>query len=159
MEWLGLILLYMISGFMKKRQQNLRRHEIESDPEWENPVEIPIEESGTKFDEVMRSLFDQGDLLVSDSSVQKDYYEIEDELDDIIENSDEIDTSSIDEQEQEQEFEDNIYHSKLSERSEQHYGNKWQKKTNLRKQLFESKKSLKKGIIIKEILDKPLALR
>ena len=159
MEWLGLILLYMISGFMKKRQQNLRRREIESDPEWENPVEIPIEESGTKFDEVMRSLFDQGDLLVSDSSVQKDYYEIEDELDDIIENSDEIDTSSIDEQEQEQEFEDSIYHSKLSERSEQHYGNKWQKKTNLRKQLFESKESLKKGIIIKEILDKPLALR
>ena len=157
MEWLGLILLYMISGFMKKRQQNRRRREIESDPEWETSEEMPIEESGTKFDEVMRSLFDQGDLLVSDSSVQKDYYEIEDELDDIIENSDEIDISSIDEKEQE--FEDNIYHSKLSERSEQHYGNKWQKKINLRKQLFESKQSLKKGIIIKEILDKPLALR
>ena len=36
MEWLGVLLLYLISGFMKKRQQNSKRREIESDPEWDS---------------------------------------------------------------------------------------------------------------------------
>ena len=36
MEWLGVLLLYLISGFMKKRQQNIKRREIESDPEWDS---------------------------------------------------------------------------------------------------------------------------
>ena len=52
-----------------------------------------------------------------------------------------------------------IYHSNLADRDEQHYGVKWQKTVNMRKELFSSKKSLKKSIIIKEILDRPLALR
>ena len=52
-----------------------------------------------------------------------------------------------------------IYHSNLADRDEQHYGVKWKKAKNMRKELFSSKKSLKKSIIIKEILDKPLALR
>ena len=36
MEWLGVVLLYLLSGFMKKRQQNARRREIESDPDWDS---------------------------------------------------------------------------------------------------------------------------
>ena len=32
MEWLGLILLYIISGYMKKRQQVNQRKKIEKDP-------------------------------------------------------------------------------------------------------------------------------
>ena len=51
------------------------------------------------------------------------------------------------------------YQSNLADRDEQHYGVKWQKTRNMRKELFSSKKSLKKSIIIKEILDRPLALR
>ena len=56
-------------------------------------------------------------------------------------------------------FEDKIYHSKLAEREELHFGNKWLKEKNLKEDLFNSKKSLRKSIIIKEILDKPLAMR
>ena len=33
MEWLGILLLYLISGFMKKREQNQKRKEIESEPD------------------------------------------------------------------------------------------------------------------------------
>ena len=36
MEWLGVLLLYLISGFMKKREQNKKRREIESDPSWDD---------------------------------------------------------------------------------------------------------------------------
>ena len=56
-------------------------------------------------------------------------------------------------------FEDNIYHSKLAEREELHFGNKWLKQKNLKEELFNSKKLLRKSIIVKEILDKPLAMR
>ena len=69
----------------------------------------------------------------------------------------EEDLSLIDDQVEK--FEDNIYHSKLAEREELHFGNKWLKQKNLKEELFNSKKSLRKSIIIKEILDKPLAMR
>ena len=56
-------------------------------------------------------------------------------------------------------FEEKIYHSKLGDRKELKFGKKWAKKNRLRSKLFDSKKSLKKAIILKEVLDKPLALR
>ena len=56
-------------------------------------------------------------------------------------------------------FEDNIYHSKLADREELHFGNKWVNKINLKEELFNTRKSLRRSILIKEILDKPLAMR
>jgi len=82
--------------------------------------------------------------------------EIDDFIEEIID-PDEIDLSEIDEQAES--FEEKIYHSKLADRQEMHFGTKWLEKTNLRKELFNSKKALQKSIIIKEVLDKPLALR
>ena len=52
-----------------------------------------------------------------------------------------------------------IYHSELADRKEQHLGKKWRRRKNIRKNLFRSKRSIKKSIIIKEVLDKPIALR
>ena len=56
-------------------------------------------------------------------------------------------------------FEENLYHSHLANRDELHFGKKWAAKNSLRSDLFNSKKSLKKAIILKEVLDKPLGLR
>ena len=56
-------------------------------------------------------------------------------------------------------FEKKIYHSKLADKKELHFGKKWLKIINLREELFNSKKALKKSFIVKEVLDKPLALR
>ena len=55
MEWLGVLLLYLISGFMKKRQQNLKRREIESDPEWDSEKisSENIEESPNSLDQLL----------------------------------------------------------------------------------------------------------
>ena len=61
--------------------------------------------------------------------------------------------------EDKEDFDEKISHSKLSERDEQYLGNKWKKRTNVRKNLFESRQGIKKSIIAKEVLDKPLALR
>ena len=169
MEWLGVLLLYLISGFMKKRQQNKNRKIIESDPDWDNEDYLEPEEPSNNFEQLLNDLFEQNpktpdpssalkDLLVSENENQVEEIS-ETQLDQPIasEQIEEKDLRLIDDQVEK--FEDNIYHSKLAERKELHFGNKWLKKKNLKRELFNSKKLLKKSIIIKEILDKPLAMR
>ena len=169
MEWLGVLLLYLISGFMKKRQQNKNRKIIESDPDWDNEDYLEPEEPSNNFEQLLNDLFEQNpktpdpsstvkDLLVSENENQVEE-ESETQPDQLIasEQIEEEDLSLIDDQVEK--FEDNIYHSKLAEREELHFGNKWLKQKNLKEELFNSKKLLRKSIIIKEILDKPLAMR
>ena len=164
MEWLGLLLLYLISGYVKKRQQNQKRRQIEEDPEWDSETVTPPQESSQNLDQLLNDLFDQATNLNSESPttpIQAEDYEFDqletptEEIDDFVKEI--IDPDEIDEQAQA--FEEKIYHSKLADRKELQFGKKWLVKTNLRKELFNSKKALQKSIIIKEVLDKPLALR
>ena len=169
MEWLGLLLLYFISTYIKKRQQNQKRQQIESDPGWDSEKDAPPQEPGQKLDQLLNDLFDQDANLDPESvpiPIQTEDSELDqletvtEEIDNFVEgiiDPDEIDLSEIDEQVEA--FEGKIYHSKLADKKELHFGNKWLKKPNLRKELFNSKKALKKSIIVKEVLDKPLALR
>ena len=169
MEWLGLLLLYLISGYVKKRQQNQKRRQIEEDPEWDSETVTPSQESSQNLDQLLNTLFDQTTNLDPESPttpIQTEDSEFDQletptkENNDFVEeiiDPDEIDLSEIDEQAQA--FEEKIYHSKLADRKEMHFGKKWLEKTNLKKELFNSKKALQKSIIIKEVLDKPLALR
>ena len=169
MKWLGLLLLYFISTYIKKRQQNKKRQQIESDPGWYLEKDAPPQERGQKLDQLLNDLFDQGTNLDPESvpiPIQAEDSELDqletitEEVDNFVEgiiDPDEIDLSEIDEQVEA--FEEKIYHSKLADKKELHFGKKWLKKTNLRKELFNSKKALQKSIIVKEVLDKPLALR
>ena len=169
MEWLGVLLLYLISGFMKKRQQNKNRKIIESDPDWDNEDYLEPEEPSNNFEQLLNDLFEQNPKTPDPSSTVKDLLALENEnqveeiseiqLDQPIasEQIEEENLSLIDDQVEK--FEDNIYHSELAEREELHFGNKWLKQRNLKEELFNSKKLLRKSIIVKEILDKPLAMR
>tara|TARA_B100000900_G_scaffold231765_1_gene196833 strand:- start:243 stop:755 length:513 start_codon:yes stop_codon:yes gene_type:complete len=169
MEWLGVLLLYLISGFMKKRQQNKNRKIIESDPDWDNEDYLEPKEPSNNFEQLLNDLFEQNpktpdpssvvkELLVSENDNQvEETSEIQPDQPIASEQIEEKDLSFIDDQVEK--FEDGIYHSKLAERKELHFGNKWLKQKNLKEELFNSKKLLRKSIIIKEILDKPLAMR
>ena len=169
MEWLGVLLLYLISGFMKKRQQNKNRKIIESDPGWDNEDYLEPEEPSNNFEQLINDLFEQNPKTPDPSSALKDLLvsENENQVEEVSETQpdqliaseqiEEEDLSLIDDQVEK--FEDNIYHSKLAEREELHFGNKWLKQKNLKEELFNSKKLLRKSIIVKEILDKPLAMR
>lgn len=170
MEWLGILLLYLISGFMKKREQNQKRKEIESEPDWDLDDSNVFEKPESDLGQLLNDLFEQNPKTPEASPLISDVINEESEnlenentgefsdeiLDDVLVD-DEQGLSEIDEKVEE--FEDRIYHSKLAERRELHLGNKWDKQTNLRLELFNSKKTLKRAIILKEILDKPLALR
>ena len=169
MEWLGVLLLYLISGFMKKRQQNKNRKIIESDPDWDNEDYLEPEEPSNNFEQLLNDLFEQNPKTPDPSSAVKDLLvsENENQVEEISETQSDRPTASeqIEEEnlslidDQVEKFEDNIYHSKLAEREELHFGNKWLKQKSLKEELFKSKKLLRKSIIIKEILDKPLAMR
>ena len=168
MEWIGILFLYLISGFMKKRQQNAKRRQIESDPGWdpEHNNSDNIAQSPNSLDQLLNDLFEENPKTPEvDTKVREVVKRINvqpasrNEKDEDIEKSSigKTDLSSL--EESVEGLKEKIYHSNLADRDEQHYGVKWQKTVNMRKELFSSKKSLKKSIIIKEILDRPLALR
>ena len=169
MEWLGVLLLYLISGFMKKRQQNKNREMIESDPSWDNEEAFEKEDSSNNIEQLLNDLFEQNPKITQSSSSVKEVLveENNNQLEEFLETKPEelLEEKIIDEdnlislEDQTDNFEDNIYHSKLADRKELHFGNKWNDKINLKKELFNSRKSLRRSILIKEVLDKPLAMR
>ena len=169
MEWLGILLLYFISGFMKKREQNQKRKEIESDPEWDTDSTVH-EKQETNLESLLNDLFEQNPKTPEASPIianviEEEFNSIDKEIvneakDGSIEGvltSDEGDFSETDEMVEN--FDNAIYHSNLANRKELHLGNKWNKKTDLKTVLFNSKNKLKKAVVLKEILDRPLALR
>ena len=169
MEWLGVLLLYLISGFMKKRQQNKNREMIESDPSWDNEEAFEKEDSSNNIEQLLNDLFEQNPKITQSSSAVKEVLveENNNQLEEFLETKPEelLEEKIIDEdnlislEDQTDNFEDNIYHSKLADRKELHFGNKWKDKVNLKEELFNSRKSLRRSILIKEVLDKPLAMR
>ena len=144
---------------MKKRQQNLKRREIESDPEWESGKisSETIEESPNSLDQLLSDLFeDNPKTLEPNPLVRQEVRNVNAEP---LSKQEEhiIDDSAL--VENKEDFKEKTLQSSLSERDEQHLGNKWQKKANIRRNLFKSQQSIKKSIITKEVLDQPLALR
>ena len=132
MEWLGVLLLYLISGFMKKRQQNLKRREIESDPEW-NSEKISsenIEESPSSLDQLLNDLFEDNPKTPEPTPLIRQ--EVRNVNAEPLSKHEEhkIDDSSL--VENKEDSEEKTLQSNLSERDEQHLGNKWQKKAKHR---------------------------
>ena len=159
MEWLGVLLLYLISGFMKKRQQNLKRREIESDPEWDSEKisSENIEESPSSLDQLLNDLFeDNPETPEPTPLIRQEVRNVNAEPSLKHEEHKIYDPSLV---ENKEDSEEKTLKSNLSERDEQHLGNKWQKKANIRRNLFKSQQGIKKSIITKEVLDQPLALR
>ena len=159
MEWLGVLLLYLISGFMKKRQQNLKRREIESDPEWDSEKisSENIEGSPSSIDQLLNDLFEDNPKIPDRTPLVRQA--VQDVNAEPLSKQEEykIDDSAL--VENKEDFEEKMLESNLSERDEQHLGNKWQKKVNIRRTLFKSQQGIKNSIITKEVLDQPLALR
>ena len=144
---------------MKKRQQNLKRREIESDPEWDSEKisSEKIEDSSNSLDQLLNDLFEDNPKIPEPTPLVRQ--EVQNVNAELLSKQEEykIDDSAL--VENKEDFEEIKLKSNLSERNEQHLGNKWQKKMNIRRNLFKSRQGIKKSIITKEVLDQPLALR
>lgn len=158
MEWLGILLLYLISVYMKKRHKDAKQREIESDPDWDVPQEAPVENPQPNLDQMLSDLFGQTLKVEPEVPPVQEYEEeiVEPEPYHAPVHTEEH-SSHI--EKRADAFDKKIYRSKLGNRKEMHLGKKWRKKNKLRSELFQSRQSLKKAIILKEVLDIPLALR
>ena len=159
MEWLGVVLLYLISGFMKKRQQNSKRREIESDPEWdsEKTYSENIEDSSNPLDQLLNDLFENNPKTPEPDSLVSKAVKSENTEPLSKQNGNKIEEPIL--YENKEDYDEKITHSELADRKEQHLGKKWEKRVNIRRNLFNSKQDIQKSIVTKEVLDKPLALR
>ena len=158
MEWLGILLLYLISAYMKKRHKDAKQREIESDPDWDVPQEAPAGSPQPNLDQMLSDLFGQTLKVEPEVPPVQEYEEeiVEPEPYHAPVHTEEH-SSHI--EKRADAFDKKIYRSKLGNRKEMHLGKKWRKKNKLRSELFQSRQSLKKAIILKEVLDIPLALR
>jgi len=158
MEWLGILLLYLISVYMKKRHKDAKQREIESDPDWDVPQEAPVENPQPNLDQMLSDLFGQTLKVEPEVPPVQEYEEeiVEPEPYHAPVHTEEH-SSHI--EKRADAFDKKIYRSKLGNRKEMRLGKKWRKKNKLRSELFQSRQSLKKAIILKEVLDIPLALR
>ena len=144
---------------MKKRQQNLKRREIESDLEWDSEKisSENIEESPNSLNQLLNDLFEDNPKTPEPTTLVRQAVQTVNAEPLPKQKENKIDDSAL--VENEEDFEEKTLQSNLSERNEQHLGNKWQKKVNIRRNLFKSQQGIKKSIITKEVLDQPLALR
>ena len=152
-ESIGLLLVYLVSGYLNKRKKEQKSSDLEK--QQESPEEL-VEDKG--FDELLINLFKDNN---SSNTLEPEILE-----DDVLDGETYIeDQKNIEKSEEEEIYKneealkEQIYHSKLADRKEQQLGNKWNKKEDLKKKFFKSPEMLKKAFILKEILDDPVGLK
>jgi len=155
MEWLFLLLFYALSVYLKNRKQKAAHKEIEDDPDWD-PEEKPETVKGVDLLEkflASKGLIEQeavSEKPGSEESSEIDFELVsEEQVTPVPEDLESFNQGKIERREKDRRFTDRD-HKILKPVTGDH---------EKLKQIFDSPDSLKRGIIIKEILDKPLALR
>ena len=146
-NWLFLMLLYAFFGWMKKRQRDKNREEIESQEGW-NTGEL------VEFGE---GILDS--ILGEDNDKEK---EIDTEK--IVLEKEKIDLNNTVKEKNEYELEPILTQEKIenvdSVEIKPTYKQKYKRQNiNILDRIIDQKKPLKTAIIVKEIFDKPKALR
>ena len=152
-ESIGLLLVYLVSGYLNKRKKEQKNSDLEKQQESSEKL---IEDKG--LDELLINFFKDNN---SSNTLEPEVLE-DGELDGetYIEDQNNIEKSEDKELYKDEEtLKEQIYHSKLADRKEQQLGNKWNRKEDLKKKFFKSPEMLKKAFILKEILDDPVSLK
>jgi len=155
MEWLFLLLFYALSVYLRNRKQKAAHKEIEDDPDWD-PEEKPETVKGVDLLEkflASKGLIEQeavSEKPGSEESSEIDFELVsEEQVTPVPEDLESFNQGKIERREKDRRFTDRDH--KILKPVTGDY--------EKLKQIFDSPDSLKRGIIIKEILDKPLALR
>ena len=152
-ESIGLLLVYLVSGYLNKRKKEQKNSDLEKQQESSGKL---IEDKG--FDELLINLFKDNN---TSNTLEPEVLEVG-ELDGetYIEDQNNMEKSEDKELYKDEEtLKEQIYHSKLADRKEQQLGNKWNRKEDLKKKFFKSPEMLKKAFILKEILDDPVSFK
>ena len=155
MEWLFLLLFYALSVYLKNRKQKAAHKEIEDDPDWDSEEKSETVKGVDLLEKFLASkgLIEQeavSEKPGSEESSEIDFELVsEEQVTPVPEDLESFNQDKIERREKDRRFTDRD-HKILKPVTGDH---------EKLKQIFDSPDSLKRGIIIKEILDKPLALR
>lgn len=160
--WVFLMILYLISSWMKKRKQSLTLKEMEDE---ENPSDSP-----SKLDEILQ-VFNLDDVIRSSGGHSIDVEESDEEM--FSEESHPSTLETKDDKESEKYIDDEpiVNATDYSQQQERkpflsikeskivHDEKKTSFSNEIRTNLFHSSHQIKQAILLKEILDKPRAVR
>ena len=148
-NWLFLMLLYVLFGWMKKRQQNKAREKIEGQEGWKTGNFV-------EFGEEILENFLGEDSKDKDGIIEEENHDIQED--------DRLGAQLLENDEKEDVASDSILTQQYAENLENEDSVKSDHKinrqsTNALGSIIETNNPFKTAIIFREILDKPVALR
>ena len=154
MEGILIMLLYLVAGFFKNRRDRAKRDKIQSDPNWDDS------KSSNDLNFNFENIFKE----IAGDSIEKNQNEIDQPI-----APSEIANQKINFPKTETKKDNSVKIKKTNNSKEldfsnnQNLGNqvrKREKKTELNLKLsLSNKSSIRRAIILKEVLDKPISLR
>tara|TARA_B110000438_G_scaffold297850_1_gene344937 strand:- start:691 stop:1143 length:453 start_codon:yes stop_codon:yes gene_type:complete len=149
MEGIAVMILYLVIGFFKNRKDKIKREKITADPNWDTRKK---QEPNISLNKIFNSILDN-DIEESRSNVFDEFVREKEDLHN-------TDKNYLEKQERDNSNKINSNKNQETKIS-QHINPEKELKQNkiLKAGLLKDIKSIRKAIVLKEVLDKPLGLR
>ena len=151
MEGIAVMILYLVIGFFKNRKDKMKRKKIKEDPDWDSEKKP---EPDISINNILNNIFDNSIEAYEGAINENKTIKVKEEQEKPFKN------------ELENNYESNFNKTNLNKdqkgvRNTLQNKIKKEKKENKKPklELFKNRESIKKAIILKEILDKPLGIR
>ena len=154
MEGIFIMLLYLIAGFFKNRRDKAKRDKIQSDPNWDDS------KSSNDLNFNFENIFKE----IAGDSIEKNQNEIEQS---VIQS--EIANQKINSPKADPKKDNSVNIKKINNGKELDFSNNQNLTNQVRKRVkkaelnlklsLSNKRSIRRAIILKDILDKPISLR
>ena len=151
MEGIAVMILYLVIGFFKNRKDKMKRKKIKEDPDWDSEKKP---ESDIGINNILNNIFDNSiegyEDVVNESKIIKVKEEKKKFSDNELENNLESNFNKTKMSKNQKEVRQPIQNKLKREKKEN-------KKSKIK--FIKDRGSMKRAIILKEILDKPLGFR
>ena len=151
MEGIAVMILYLVIGFFKNRKDKMKRKKIKEDPDWDSEKKPRPDNS---INNILNNIFDnsiQGyEEAINENKIIKVKEEQEKPFKNELENNYESNSNKINLNKDQKRVRKTLQNKIKKEKKEN-------KKSKLK--FLKDRESIKKAIILKEILDKPLGMR
>ena len=151
MEGIAVMILYLVIGFFKNRKDKMKRKKIKEDPDWDSEKKP---ESDIGINNILKNIFDNSiegyEDVVNESKIIKVKEEKKKFSDNELENNLESNFNKTKMSKNQKEVRQPIQNKLKREKKEN-------KKSKIK--FIKDRGSMKRAIILKEVLDKPRGLR
>ena len=151
MEGIAVMILYLVIGFFKNRKDKMKRKKIKEDPDWDSEKKP---ESDIGINNILNNIFDNSiesyEEVINESKIIKVKEEEKKFSDNELENNLESNFNKTKMSKNQKEVRQPIQNKLKREKKEN-------KKSKIK--FIKDRGSMKRAIILKEILDKPLGFR